>query len=292
VTAGRLGPVDRWAIEPTGRKLLSIASLGSKQLIKPEPSGLSGARIYDYYLGGQVNYAADREAARLLRMAAPGIEDEARSNRAFLIRAIRVLTALGIGQFLDIGAGIPFSPNVHEAAPHARVVYVDNDATVLREILSAAGGDPRIAVVEGDLTIPDAIFSHPQVRAHLDFMRPVAAVLAGVIHCIRDDEEASRVAVQIRSRMPEGSFLVVSHGTAEGLDSAEISNRVSAYSRMAAGGLFPRSRERISEYFADMELLEPGIVPVGAWRPDLPTDLPIASSGWRMLGGVGRRVSQ
>jgi predicted membrane-bound spermidine synthase len=150
--------------------------------MKPEPSGLSGARIYDYYLGGQVNYASDREAARLLTMAAPGIEDEARSNRALLFRTIGVLTGLGIDQFLDIGAGIPFSPNVHEVAPHARVVYVDNDATVLRETVSASGDDPRIAVVEGDLTAPYAIFSHPRVAAHLDLTRPIAVVLVGVVH--------------------------------------------------------------------------------------------------------------
>lgn len=255
-----------------------------------ESSGLSSARIYDYYLGGRVNSAIDREAARLLMAAAPGIRDEARSNRAFLVRAVRELAGLGIEQFLDIGAGVPFWPNVHEVASAARVVYVDNDATVLREYTSTVGDDPRIAVVEGDLTDPRAIFDHPRVTAHLDLTRPAVVLLAGVIHCIKDDDEAHRAAAQIRARMPAGSFLVLSHGTTEGSDSAEVRNRVGAYSQIT-GGIYPRSRERISEYFANMELLRPGIVPVDAWRPDSPTGSSAGSAGsagWRIVGGVGR----
>jgi hypothetical protein len=252
-----------------------------------ESSGLSSARIYDYYLGGQVNSATDREAARLLMAAAPGIRDEARSNRAFLVRAVRELTELGIEQFLDIGAGVPFSPNVHEIASHARVVYVDNDATVLREYTSAARNDPRIVVAEGDLRDPRAIFDHPRVTAHLDLTRPVAVLLAGVIHCIKDDEEARRATAQIRALLPADGFLVISHGTAEGSDSTVVRNRVDAYSQIT-GGIYPRSRESISEYFADMRLLEPGIVPVDAWRSDSSAGSLAGSAGWRILGGVGR----
>jgi S-adenosyl methyltransferase len=255
-----------------------------------EPSGLSSARIYDYYLGGQVNSAIDREAARLLMAAAPGIRDEARANRAFVVRAVRELAGLGIEQFLDIGAGVPFSPNVHEVARGARVVYVDNDATVLREYTSAAGDDPRIAVVEGDLTDPRAIFDHPRVAGHLDLTRPAVILLAGVIHCIKDDDEADRAATQVRALVPAGGFLVLSHGTTEGSDSAEVRNRVGAYSQIT-GGIYPRSRDRISGYFENMDLLEPGIVPVDAWRPDSPTVSLADPCGWRIVGGVGRARS-
>jgi S-adenosyl methyltransferase len=255
--------------------------------IEAESSGLSAARIYDYYLGGRVNSATDREAARLLMKAAPGIGDEARSNRAFLVRAVRELTELGIEQFLDIGAGIPLSPNVHEVASHARVVYADNDATALYEFMSAARDDPRIAVVEGDLRDPREILHHPRVADHLDLTRPVAILLVGVIHCIKDDEEARRATAQIRAFMPAGGFLVISHGTVEGLGSAAVLNGVNAYSQITKG-IYPRSRESISEYFTDLELLEPGIVPVDEWRPDSSAGLPAGSAGWRILGGVGK----
>lgn len=259
----------------------------SDRAIEAEPNGLSAARVYDYYLGGRVNSVTDREAARLLMRAAPGMGDEARSNRAFLVRAVRELTGLGIEQFLDIGAGIPFSPNVHEVASHARVVYADNDATALHELRSAARDDPRIAVVEGDLRDPHAILHHPRVAGHLDLTRPLGILVAGVIHCIKNDEEARWATAQLRGFMPAGSFLVISHGTVEGVDSAAVLNGVNAYSQIT-DGIYPRSRESISAYFTGLEFLEPGIVPVDEWKPDSPASLPPAPSGWRILGGIGK----
>jgi hypothetical protein len=143
--------------------------------------------MYDYYLGGKDNYQVDRVAAAEVIARAPEIRDIARTNRAFLQRAVRFLAGeAGIRQFLDIGTGIPTAGNVHEvagqAAPGARVVYVDNDPIVSTYASALLTGTGTTAIVLADLRDPQAILGHPRTRELLDFTQPIALLLIAIMH--------------------------------------------------------------------------------------------------------------
>ena len=156
------------------------------------------ARVYDYWLGGKDNFAADREAAEAVIAVRPGILRDIRENRKFLIRAVRYLAAeAGIRQFLDLGTGIPTSPNVHEAAqqaaPECRVVYVDNDPIVLAHAraLLASSDEGATAYLDADLRDPEPILR--TAAQTLDFSQPVGVILVGVLHLISDDEKPEAI---------------------------------------------------------------------------------------------------
>ncbi|MFC7650675.1 SAM-dependent methyltransferase [Streptosporangium lutulentum] len=171
--------------------------------------------MYDYYLGGKDNFAADRAAAQKIIDLAPDAPEKARANRAFLGRTVRYLAAQGIRQFVDIGASLPTQENVHQVAlaehPDSRIVYVDNDPVVLTHARALLADNPNTLVVEGDVHAPQAILDHPDVQAHLDFDRPVATLLLAVLHFVQDDEEANRIVASLRERLVPGSHLVISH---------------------------------------------------------------------------------
>jgi SAM-dependent methyltransferase len=245
----------------------------------------SPARMYDYYLGGRDNVAADREAAEAVIASHPEQRQLARNNRAFLVRAVEQLAAAGITQFVDIGTGIPTAPTVHEVArrthPDARVVYVDDDPVVLAHARALLAEDTALAVVDADMHDPDVITEHPDVARLIDFDRPVAVLFVAVLHFSAGDEPR-RIVEHFRRRMVPGSYLVISAGSSESLSDDELAEIHAAYARTPRGGHL-RSRAEIEALFAGFELIEPGVVDVCRWRGvERPTRVSI-------LAGVARR---
>jgi S-adenosyl methyltransferase len=252
------------------------------------------ARRYNYWLGGKDHFAADRESGDAIAAAFPIVVELARANRAFLRRAVRFVAGSGVRQFLDIGTGLPAPDNTHEVAqrvaPESRVVYVDNDPIVLVHARALMAGDPRgrTAYLEADLRDPEAILRHPALRDTLDLDRPVGLLLVAILHFVHDDKQAADVVARLLAALPAGSHLVLSHGTMDLSSPAGVA----AYEKMfAAGGtdVRARTREAVAGYFAGLEIVEPGIVPVSDWRPEDPAaDRPV-SDDLGIYGVVGRK---
>ncbi|AOR30120.1 hypothetical protein BFF78_02665 [Streptomyces fodineus] len=250
---------------------------------KPHP-----ARIYDYLLGGKDNYEVDQQAADQLAAVAPEVWISVRANRAFLHRAVRYVVDSGVRQILDIGTGLPTSPNVHEVAhepaPDVRVAYVDNDPIVKAHadaLLSRAG---MTSIVLADLRDPQSIVDHPEVRRIIDFGRPVALFLVAVLHFIRDADEPERIVATLRDALPAGSFLVLSHATG---DFADDRSEAAAVYNNATASMNLRSRERVERFFDGFDLVEPGLSQVPFWRPD--STPPPGSEEIGFYGGVARK---
>ncbi|GIJ77849.1 S-adenosyl methyltransferase [Micromonospora phaseoli] len=250
----------------------------------------SVARMYDYYLGGSHNFAVDRAAARAMVAAVPQAPLMAQANRAFLRRAVQFLTAAGIRQFLDIGSGIPTVGNVHEIAqrhaPDSRVVYVDVDPVAVAHSREILAGNDRTTVVQEDLRHPDRILAHPDVRAVLDFSRPVAVLVVAVLHFVADDDRPAEVLRTLRSALAPGSYLVLSQASDDGRDEAERTEAEEVY-RRTDNPLWVRSRAELTGFFDGFELVEPGVVWVPQWRPETPESAEDAERAV-FLGGVGR----
>lgn len=229
------------------------------------------ARIYDYFLGGKDNYPADREAAAKIEQAIPSVRGVARDNRAFMVRAVRHLSELGVRQFLDIGTGIPTEPNLHQVAQEttsdARVVYVDNDPIVLAHARALLVGTPDgvTQYVQSDLTAPDRILSAAAVRETLDFDRPVALSLIALCHFVPGDRIYDIVDTLL-APLPSGSYLVMTHLTTD-FDPAMVQGTVQAY-RQSGIDMEARDYDGVSRFFRDLELLDPGIVAIENWYPE------------------------
>jgi S-adenosyl methyltransferase len=247
------------------------------------------ARIYDYWLGGQDNFAADRAAALAVSEAAPEARLMAMENRNFLRRAVRYLSRdAGITQFLDIGTDLPTQGNVHQVAqganPDARVVYVDNFYPMVVAYSRALKAGGNTAVIEADLRDPQAILDDEGTRKLVDFNQPLAVLLTGVLHFIGDDDGPAAIIATLMDAVPTGSYLVASHVTGD--IRPEFAARAAVHYRKVTSGATLRSREEILRFFAGLDLVEPGLVQVPQWRPDgKPAD---ASQVW-ILGGVGRK---
>lgn len=228
------------------------------------------ARIYDYFLGGKDNYPADREAAEKIEQAIPSVRSAARDNRAFMARAVRHLSEQGVRQFLDIGTGIPTEPNLHqvaqETARDARVVYVDNDPIVLAHARALLIGTPEgvTQYVHADLTAPEQILSEPTVTETLDFDKPVALSLVALCHFVPGDRIYD-IVDSLLAPLASGSYLVMTHLTKD-FDPAMVEGTVQAY---RASGIEMEARDygKVSHFFRDLELLEPGIVAIEDWYP-------------------------
>ncbi|GAA2148011.1 SAM-dependent methyltransferase [Kitasatospora kazusensis] len=233
------------------------------------------ARMYDYFLGGKDNFPADRAAAEQVMAISPMVRISALANRAFLQRAVRYLAELGVGQFLDIGTGIPTAGNTHEVArrvnPDSRVAYLDNDPIVLvhSRALLAGAGHGSATVVQGDLRDPAAILADPQIREVLDLGQPVALLLFAVLHFIDDRDDPYGLVRHLVDALPSGSYLALSHGTADFLSPADAAKGPAVY-RSATAQLTMRSREQVLRFFDGLELTDPGLVTAPLWRPDQP----------------------
>jgi SAM-dependent methyltransferase len=237
------------------------------------------ARVYDAWLGGKDHFAADRDAAEQVMAANPGIVPGVRSNRAFLIRAVRHLVAeAGIRQFLDLGTGLPSADNVHEvaqaAAADARVVYVDFDPIVLahaRALLTGAPG--TVDYIQADIRDSATILA--EAARTLDLDRPVAVMLLMTMQFIPDADAPYQVVRSFLDAVPSGSYLVLSHPASDGGMPAQVANRATErYNQMVATPMTRRSQDQVREFFDGLELLEPGLVPMTRWRPDPGTPQP------------------
>ncbi|WP_026249817.1 MULTISPECIES: SAM-dependent methyltransferase [unclassified Streptomyces] len=237
------------------------------------------ARIYDYLLGGKDNYRVDQQAGDELVAAAPQERAGARANRAFLERAVRHVVGAGVRQILDIGTGLPHSPNVHEvaleAAPDVRVAYVDNDPIVTAHADALLRSSDTIGVALADLRDPRAVVEHPHVLDVIDFDRPLALLLTSVLHFLTDAHRPERIVATLREALPAGSYLVLSHATD---DFADCTAAQAVYDT-ATTPLTPRSHNEISKFFDGLELLPPGLVSVPSWRPDTPPSARPAAIG-------------
>jgi hypothetical protein len=253
------------------------------------------ARVYDYLLGGKDNFAADRAAAEAGLRANPNSRIPPRANRAFLGRAVRYLAGeAGISQFLDIGTGIPTSPNVHEVAqavePAARIVYVDNDPIVLTQAraLLTAGPQGRTAYIDADLRDIDAILGSAELQRTLDLRRPVGLLLIAVMHFIPDEDDPWALAARLLAALPSGSYLALSHLTGD-FDPAAWAGVVEVYRRSGVT-MKVRPRPDIERFFAGLDLVDPGVVSLPRWRPD-PSDVgsPPGDAAVSVYGGVARK---
>jgi hypothetical protein len=250
----------------------------AREPIEIDPSTAHTSRMYDYLLGGTDNFAVDRKVAKHAFAAYPGGFDaaraDARANRAFLGRAVRFLaTEAGVRQFLDIGTGIPNGDNVHavvqRVAPDARVVYVDNDPIVLAHAHALLEGVPEgeTRYVDADLRDPAGVMA--EAAKTLDLDEPVAVLLIGILHVIPDSAEPRRIVGGLLDAVAPGSYLAATHLVSDVHPEAmaEVLDRLEETTRTTNPPAF-RTRADVGRYFEGLDLVEPGLVPVDAWRPD------------------------
>jgi S-adenosyl methyltransferase len=229
------------------------------------------ARMYDYALGGYHNFAVDREFVERAEQLVPGASLVAHANRAFLGRVVRWLVDQGITQFLDIGSGIPTLGNVHEiallAAPEARVMYVDADPVAVAHSRAILTGHRRVGVLQADVRYPGDIVNHPDVTELLDFSEPVAILLLAVLHFVPDADDPASILAVLRDAAVRGSHVVLSHGSPVPELNEEVDGLRQLY-RKTPTPLHLRTPEQIESLLKGLDLVEPGIVKIGDWRPD------------------------
>jgi hypothetical protein len=250
------------------------------------------ARVYDFLLGGKDNYEADRGVGAALVAQAPALPIMVRAQRALLARMVRYLvTEAGVRQFLDVGTGIPTADNVHEVAqalaPECRVLYVDNDPIVLTHAraLMKSTAQGRTAFIQADVRRPEEILQHPTLPTVIDAARPVALLLIGIVHHLRDDDAPYDVVRTLVDWLPSGSYLGVVTPSAD-FDPAMMKS-LAATAERSGIPYVPRSKAETEQFFAGLELVDPGVAPILGWRPDeAPADAN-AVHGW---AGLARKA--
>jgi hypothetical protein len=256
----------------------------------------SVARMYDYYLGGSHNFAADRVLAEETMRVWPDAPHVVRANRSFMHRAVAHLSSIGVDQFLDLGSGIPTGGNVHDVShtmnPAARTVYVDSDPVAIAHSTVLLERVPYATVIHADLRDPDEILQNPILTNHLDLSRPVAVLLVSVLPFVLDVDDPIGIVGAYRDATVPGSYLVISHGISDYKPDA-VRKVEHLYSRSSQPGTF-RNRQQILDLIPGYELIEPGLVDIIHWRPDPlatqsdPLDGDVAR--YSMLAAVGRRA--
>lgn len=260
---------------------------------RPDDAGRHGhvmapniARMYSRWTGGKDSLAADRAAADAVLADFPAVARVAVANREFVTRAVAYAAAAGIGQFIDVGTGLPAAPSIHQVArnadPAARVAYVDNDPVVLAHARALLAG-PGVAVVPGDLRQPGAILTAPGLRDVISLEQPACLVLAAVLHFLTPAEADTAVA-ELTAALAPGSYLIISAGTSTGTDPDLISRLRAAYD--AATVVTARPEAQIAAYFTGLGMVPPGLTDVGAWRPGPGGHTP--AEGARIIGAVAR----
>ena len=249
------------------------------------------ARVYDYWLGGKDNFAADRELGERTLAAYPNLVFSVRANRAFLGRTVRFLAAeLGIRQFLDIGTGIPTANNTHEVAqgvaPDSRIVYVDNDPIVLSHARALLTSSPegKCAYLDADLRDPEKILA--AAADTLDFAKPVAVMLLTVLQFVTDDAEVSAIVKRVMDACAPGSYLTISHPASD-IDAEQHTEMVRRLNESVAEKVALRDHAGVTRLFDGLELVEPGVVRASQWRPDSELE---AASPAVLWTGVARRL--
>ena len=261
---------------------------------KFDPSRPNVARVYDYLLGGKDHFAADRQAAQRLIAALPNAAAMAKANRTFLAAAVRHVARQGIAQYLDIGAGLPTSPSVHECAraiiPGARVAYVDSDPVAVTHAQALLATGDGVVAAEGDAREPEAILADPGLAAVIDLNEPVCLLLVSMLHFLTADE-ADMIVGTFRQRMVPGSYLIISQGNASRPPREAVQD---AYGSGIT--LTGRPAGEIAAYFDGFDLVPPGLVPVAEWPAAQPDAWPPPRQAAQptspqagMLAGVGRK---
>ena len=264
----------------------SVVPPGDIDLTRP-----SAARVYDYYLGGAHNFAVDREMAEQAISMWPELPMIMQANRAFLRRAVRFCVDAGVRQFLDLGSGIPTVGNVHEvarqAAPDARVVYVDSDPIAVAYSKNILGSDPLTVAVQADMRRPEQVLDSAEVRSLLNFDEPIAVMMVAVLHFVPDSDDPAAILARYRDATAPGSFLVVSHASQEGqLEKAESHRDL--YQRTPTP-MTMRSKSEVIDLFAGFDLVDPGVVFLPLWRPVSVDDIDEHPERLAGLAAVGRK---
>ncbi|MGV9674228.1 SAM-dependent methyltransferase [Nocardia sp. NPDC003482] len=253
-------------------------------LVEFDTQKAHSARMYDYYLGGKDNFAADREAASTVMEVFPETAQAARANREFVHRAARFAARSGIRQFLDIGTGIPTEPNLHNAVqavdPRCRVVYVDNDPLVLAHAraLMFGSAEGRTDFIPADIRDPHVILESETLREVLDLSQPVALNLAAILHFVTDEEGAYDIVRTYMDAFAPGSHLAVTHGSSD-LNPEVFEKIVGVYAR-AGMTVALRDKAAVTRFFDGLDLVEPGVVPVHRWRPNPDFYIPEERLAW------------
>jgi hypothetical protein len=245
------------------------------------------ARIYDYWLGGKDNFAADRQVAEEVLAVMPVMARVARANRMFLATAVNYLASeAGIRQFLDIGTGLPTASNTHEVAqravPQARIVYVDNDPIVLShaQVLLTSSPEGRCEYIDADARDTGTILA--RAAETLDFTEPVAIMLLGLLHFIPGSDDPRALVRRYMNALPCGSYLAISHASSD-ISADVVAAGTRSYNAGAAVTVTPRSREEITRFFAGLELIPPGVTPLGHWVPGVAVTTPASLPTWTGL---------
>jgi hypothetical protein len=251
------------------------------------------ARVWNHWLGGKDNFAADREVGEQILQFLPNMRTTARADRAFLGRAVRHLAGeAGIRQFLDVGTGLPTADNTHQVAqavaPQSRIVYVDNDPLVLVHARALLTSAPQGATdyIEADLHEPEKILQ--EAARTLDFSRPVALTLLGVLNFVLDDGEAQAIVNRLLDAVPSGSYLAIAHASNE-VNPAEAEAARRFWNENAKPPITFRTAQQITRFFDRVELLDPGVVSCSRWRPE-PDEL--GAPEVDQFCGVGRFAAQ
>ncbi len=255
-----------------------------------DPSTPNTARVYDYWLGGKDHFPADRAEAGRLLVIYPPLRQMVRENRAFITRAVTWAALHGIGQFIDLGAGLPASPAVHQAAravlPAAPVAYVDLDPVVLAHARALLATGDGVTAVAADLTDPAGVLAHPELRAVIDLREPVCIILAAVLHFL-DPGAARTVTAGYERLMAPGSCLIISVAC---YDDEALAKRLAA--EYTAATWHNHSREDVVSFFAGLDLVGPGVTEAQTWRAWQPGPVLRRRDGHVLAGVASRSASQ
>jgi hypothetical protein len=260
-----------------------------RRWVPPEvdPTKSSIARIYDWYLGGGNNFAADREFGEKILAVCPYIKTLAILNRRFLSAAARELAEKGVTQYIDVGAGIPAVGAVHkivrEIQPDAKVVYVDNEPVAIAHGEMMVAGLDGVEYIDADLREPAAVFNHPRVRATLSPDVPTAVFLCAVMHLVPDSADPAGLIARYRRHVAPSSWLVFSHGTKDHCPPMVDIERLYAES---GNTYYPRSRDQVADMLQDVDVIDPGLVLSAQWKCDVPmtAEEQMRSGAWVAVG--------
>ena len=250
-----------------------------------DPTKPNIARVWDYWLGGRDNFAADRELARKMLEVHPLSARMARENRQFLGRAVSHVAACGIRQFIDVGAGLPTAVNTHDIArefdPEARVAYVDNDPVVISHARSLLAKSPGVIAVPGDMRDPERILADERLTELIDLTEPTCVILSGVLH-FADAGTARDVTATFARALVPSSYLIISVGSG---NPSEGENFTSAYT---AAQIYIHTQEQVLSFFDGLDLVEPGVIAVRGWYGERPAPN-IKPRTATFLAGVARK---
>ncbi|MGW5741156.1 SAM-dependent methyltransferase [Amycolatopsis sp. NPDC003861] len=251
----------------------------------------NAARVYDYLIGGKLNYAIDREFAERILQVRPEARELAVLNRRWLRRAVRFGASQGIRQFLDVGSGMPTVGHVHEVAqsidPASRVVYVDNEPIAVAHSEIVLQDNANAEMVQADAERPADVLGHPAAERLLDFTEPVMLIMAAFIHFVPDSRDPAGLIAAYRDALAPGSYLALSSGTFEG--QGEEVRRAAELYQQSVTEVFARSREELRALVGGFEIVPPGIVFTPEWRPDDPAEVGEHPEQASQLALVARR---